>query len=316
MYCIGIDVGGTNLVAGLVDAQAQLKAKTSMPVNRTEDAGQLVGDMIELTRRLCREQDVEPEEVRALGLGIPGSVDNRTGTIVRTVNMPFRDTPVRALFQAVWEVPVFLGNDANCAAIGEYWAGAAKNCDPAVVVTLGTGVGGGLVAGGRIFDGFAGSGMEVGHIITHAGGLPCTCGSRGCWEQYGSATALIRETRKEMERSPDSALWEVCGHDLDKVEGRTPFDAAAQGDPAALRVLEGYRAELAAGLISIVNMLQPEIICIGGGVSNASDELLLDPLRELVHAGSCDRDHPVRIEKAALGNDAGIIGAALLCRSV
>ncbi len=317
MYYIGVDVGGTNLVAGLVDGEARLVRKSTMPVDRTRDAQGLMEDMIALTCRLCEEAEIDRKyDVKALGIGIPGQVDNRSGTIIKTVNMPLSNTPLRSAFQAVWEAPVFLGNDADCAAIGEYWAGAARNCDPAVVITLGTGVGGGLVSGGRLFDGFSGSGMEVGHMITHAGGLPCTCGGRGCWEQYASATALIRQTREAMARCPDSLLWQVAGGDVQRVEGKTPFDAAAQGDRTALEVLADYRQELAAGLISLVNMLQPEIICLGGGVSNAPDELLLSPLRELVRTGSYDRAHPTRIARAALGNDAGVIGAALLCRSI
>ena len=154
-------------------------------------------------------------------------------------------------------------------------------------------------------------------MVTQAGGLLCSCGNRGCWEQYGSAPALIRQTRKEMQRCPASRLWEFCGGDPDKVEGRTVFDcAAATRDGAALRVLEGYRQHVAAGLISLVNVLQPEIICLGGGISNASDELLLDPIREMVRYGSYDKLHHTRVVRAALGNDAGVIGAALLCRSI
>ena len=319
MYYIGIDVGGTNLVAGLVDTGAHLVSRMSIPADRTKDADGLIQDMIGLTVRLCEEGETRIDrqyDIKAIGIGIPGQVDNRAGTIVKTVNMPLSNTNIRAAFQTVWGAPVFLGNDANCAALGAYWAGAARGCDPAVMVTLGTGVGGGMVSGGRLFDGFAGSGMEVGHMITHAGGRLCTCGNRGCWEQYGSATALIHQTIEAMESHPDSLLWQICGGDLKKVEGRTAFDAASQGDAVASGVLERYREHVAVGLISLVNMLQPEIICIGGGISNASDEMLMNPLRKLVLAGSYDKGNHTRITRATLGNDAGIIGAALLCRSI
>lgn len=153
-------------------------------------------------------------------------------------------------------------------------------------------------------------------MIIRPGGEPCTCGNRGCWERYGSATALIRLTREEMERSRDSVLWQLCGGDPAKVQGRTAFQGASQGDPAAKRVLESYLQGLSVGLVNLVNVLQPEIICLGGGVSNAEDDLLLNPLRELVRQGAYDKHAPIRLERAALGNDAGVVGAALLCNMV
>ena len=288
MAYIGIDVGGTNLVAGLVDEQGVILKKASRPVDRTMSDVELCGELAALAEEARIAGGVSREEIRAVGVGIPGLVDNKLGVVVLTTNMPFRNTPLRELFQQQWDVPVYLGNDANCAAIGEYWAGAAKGCDPAVVITLGTGIGGGLVAGGKLFTGFANSAMEVGHMIIHPQGQPCGCGNRGCWEQYGSATALIRMTREEMERTPDSLLWQLCGGDLGKVQGRTPFQGAEQGDPASLRVLEEYRQGLALGIINLINILQPQVICLGGGVSNASHQLLLDPLKELVLQGTYD----------------------------
>ena len=245
--------------------------------------------------------------------GLPGLVDNETGMVIQTPNMAFSDTPFRKLFQEVWNVPVFLANDANCAAVGEYWAGAAKGCDPAVVVTLGTGIGGGLVANGKLFTGYANSGMEVGHMIIKPNGVLCGCGNRGCWEQYGSATALIRLTQAEMEKEKDSVMWELCEGDRFKVQGRTAFQGARMGDPAAKRVLGVYLQGLSIGIINLINVLQPEIICLGGGISNAEDDLLLEPLQELVKQGTFDKTRPTRLEKASLGNDAGVVGAALLC---
>ena len=153
-------------------------------------------------------------------------------------------------------------------------------------------------------------------MITHPGGHLCGCGNRGCWEQYGSATALIRITREHMQAHRDSALWELCGGDLSRVEGRTSFEGARRGDAAAKEALEEYLDGLATGIINLINILQPEIICLGGGVSNADDDLLLNPLRERVYRGSYDKRNRVRLERAALGNDAGVVGAALLCRTM
>ena len=316
MYYIGVDVGGTNLVAGLVDQDGTILKKVSRPVDRSMSDRALCGQLAQLAREACIQGGAAPEEIQAVGVGFPGLVDNRRGVVVQTTNMPFADTPFRELFQAEWDVPVYLGNDANCAAIGEYWAGAAKGCDPAVVITLGTGIGGGMVCGGKVFTGCANSGMEVGHMITQPGGVPCPCGNRGCWEQYGSATALIRITREEMAQDRESLLWQLCGGDPERVQGRTAFDGVEQGDPASRRALDRYLQGLSVGLINLVNVLQPQVICLGGGISNAEDELLLNPLRELVKQGSYDRSMPTRLARASLGNDAGVVGAALLCKMV
>lgn len=318
MYYIGIDVGGTNLVAGLVDEDGHILNKVSSPVDKELTARQFGAELVRLSRQVCEVGSVDCGKIGAVGIGLPGVVDNKTGLFVQNPNMPFSDknVPLREMFHSEWEVPVFLGNDANCAAVGEYWAGAAKGCDPAVMVTLGTGIGGGLICGGKLFTGFANSGMEIGHMIIQPNGILCNCGARGCWERYGSATALIQLTRLEMERSPDSQLWELCSRDPDKIQGRTAFQGARLGDPAAKRVLSNYLQGLSIGMINLVNILQPEIICLGGGVSNAEDDLLLDPLRELVWQGCFDKNNHTRIEKASLGNDAGIVGAALLCNLV
>lgn len=316
MYYIGIDVGGTNLVAGLVDEEGTILDKISHPVNRGLSAGQLCQEIVRLVKAACETGEVPEGQIEAVGIGVPGLVNNQQGIVVQTPNMAFQQTPLREAFQREWEIPVYLGNDANCAAIGEYWAGAAKGCSPAVVITLGTGIGGGMVVDGKLFAGYANGGMEPGHMMIHPNGMLCGCGNRGCWEQYGSATALVRLTQKEMEHNRDSVLWELCEGDRYKVQGRTAFQAARLGDAAAQRVLSAYLQGLAIGMVNLVNILQPEVICLGGGISNAEDELLLDPLRELVNRGSFDKNNPTRLVRATLGNDAGVVGAALLCNSL
>ena len=316
MYYVGVDVGGTNLVAGLVDGEGTILGKISHPVDRSMSADQLCREITRLAKVACKTGGLEERQIEAVGVGFPGLVDNRKGMVVQTPNMPFQKTLFRAVFQEQWDIPVYLGNDANCAAIGEYWAGAAKGSSPAVVITLGTGIGGGMVIDGKLFTGYASGGMEPGHMIIHPNGLLCGCGNRGCWEQYGSATALIRLTQREMENSRDSMLWELCEGDRFKVQGRTAFLAARQGDETARRVLRAYLQGLSIGVINLINIIQPEVICLGGGISNAEDDLLLDPLRELVRKGSYDKNLPTRLVRAALGNDAGVVGAALLCNSL
>ena len=307
-YYIGIDVGGTNLVAGLVEESGAIRHKVSQPVDRSLDGDALSRLLAQLARRAAQEGNVSLTDIRAVGAGFPGLVDNRTGVVVQTANMPFDHTPVRALFQSIWDVPFFLGNDANCAAIGEYWAGAAKGCDPAVVVTLGTGIGSGMVSGGKLFTGFANSGMETGHTIIYPGGVPCTCGNRGCWERYGSATALIRQGKRAAAAHPDSLL-----NDYAALTGRDVFNAADRGDTAAQAVLERYYVYVAAGITDLVNTLAPEMVLIGGGISRQGERLLA-PVRRYVSAncfGGEQRPQPV-LRAAQLGNEAGIIGAAAL----
>jgi len=318
MYYIGIDVGGTNLVAGLVDEAGCILNKVSTPVAKDMTAEQFGKELARMSRRLCEVGEIDPAKIESVGMGLPGAVDNKAGLFVQNPNMPFRDknVPLREMFQKEWDIPVFLGNDANCAAVGEYWAGAAKGCDPVVMVTLGTGIGGGLIVDGKLFTGFSNAGMEIGHMIIQPNGILCGCGGRGCWERYGSATALIQLARLEMERDRTSEMWAIVDGDSYKVSGRTTFQAARLGDPAAKRVLSQYLRGLAIGMINLINILQPEIICLGGGVSNAEDDLLLDPLRELVWQGSFDKSTKVRIERASLGNNAGVVGAALLCNLV
>lgn len=211
MYCVGVDVGGTNLVAGLVNEKGHILDKISHPVDKSMSDVELCRELARLSREVVEVGGRSVDEIKAVGVGLPGHVDNEKGIVLRTPNMAFRNTPFRELFQQVWDIPVYLGNDANCAAVGEYMAGAAKGCDPAVVVTLGTGIGGGLISRGKLFTGFAGSGMEVGHMIIQPNGVLCGCGNRGCWEQYGSASALIRLAQQEMENSRDSLLWKRGG---------------------------------------------------------------------------------------------------------
>ena len=215
MYYIGIDVGGTNLVAGLVNEKGHILDKVNHPVDKTMTAVEFCEELARMSRKLCEMGAMDYSQIQAVGVGLPGLVDNKNGLFVQNPNMPFsdRNVPLREIFQKHWDIPVFLSNDANCAAVGEYWAGAAKGCDPAVVVTLGTGIGGGLVANGKLFTGYANSGMEVGHMVIKPNGILCGCGNRGCWETYGSATALIRLTQAEMEYTKDSVMWELCEGD-------------------------------------------------------------------------------------------------------
>lgn len=313
MYYIGIDIGGTNLKAGLVDERYQLAAVKKQPLD-FRSMEQLGRTLAEMAISLVEEAGVSRDQVASVGMGFPGPVDNKRGIVIKTVNIPIRFMPVAEMFHQYWEAPVYLGNDADCAALGEFYHYEDKNIESLILVTLGTGIGTGIILNGRIHSGVNGCAGEGGHIVIVHNGEQCTCGRRGCWERYASASALIRQTRAAMEANPGSAMWAVAEKDLSRVDGRTAFEAMRRGDGAARAVVDQYLSYLSEGLADFVNIFQPEVICLGGGVSHERDEDLLYPVQkqvlELCFGREADRH--TRITKARLGNDAGIIGAALL----
>ena len=316
MYTIGIDVGGTNLKAGLVNERYEIAAAKKMPL-QWEGPEKMADDLMALVRGVLEETGVSREEIAYIGMGVPGIVDVKKGTIVQTVNIPIRNVPIAALLQRHWDIPVYLGNDADCAALGEYYRFDHSEINSLILVTLGTGIGTGLILDGKIYRGFNGCAGEGGHIVVVPGGDLCTCGRRGCWERYASANGLIRQTRAAMEAHPESAMWQLAGGDLEQVDGRTAFDGIRRGDAVAQAVVDQYLDYLAEGITDLVNLLQPALICIGGGLSNEDDQYLLHPLQQRVETMRYDKnlERHTEIVKAALGNDAGIIGAALLGRS-
>ena len=314
MYYLGIDLGGINIAAAVVDEAGQIVGRDSRPTPHA--SGEVVADhMAAAARAAAGQAGISLDEVASLGVGSPGAIDPQAGMVLKWYNLGFDQVPLSALLRERLGLEVFLENDANAAALGEYAAGAGRGSASMVAITLGTGVGGGAVLGGKLYTGFNYAGMEIGHFVLEYNGRPCKCGRRGCFEAYCSATALIKRTREEMERHPDSLLWQAAGGSLDRVEGRTAFTAMAQGDAIARAVVEEYTNYLGCGVASLINILQPEVVCIGGGVSNAG-ETLLAPVRAIVDREDYARSslNRARVVRAQLGNDAGIIGAALLPR--
>lgn len=310
MY-IGIDVGGTNLKAGLVDEEGRILAVERIPLD-FQGPEQFARSAALLAEAAARKGGASREQLDCVGMGLPGAVSG--DRILFTTNIPLRDVPMGELFRRYLDVPLLLGNDADCAAVGEFFCGAGRGCRDLAVVTLGTGVGCGLVLDGKVRTGNTSS--EAGHITVCRDGEPCNCGRRGCWEQYASATALIRQTKAAMAAHPESLLHRLTADD--GVEGRTAFQAAEAGDETALAVCREYVEWLAAGVISLVNVLRPEVLALGGGVADAPEHLLLEPLRKLVERESFSRHggRATRVVRAELGNDAGILGAALLGRAI
>ncbi len=315
MYYLGIDLGGTNIAVGLVDENLSIVKKASTPTLATRPTDEIVKDMADLCLKLCEECGIALSDVAACGIASPGTVNSESGVVEFSNNIPMRDYPMaEKLAEFLGFDKIFMDNDANAAALGETLAGAAKGASSAVMVTLGTGVGGGIVIDGKIYSGFNHAGAELGHIVIEKGGKPCTCGRKGCWEAYSSATGLIKMTREKMEATKDTVMWEMVENDLDKISGRTAFNAMKlNGDKAGKEVCDEYISYLACGIANIVNIFQPEIICIGGGVCNEGDTLFV-PLREQAAVENFARnsEKQTKIVKAALGNDAGIIGAAAL----
>ena len=302
-FFIGIDVGGTNLKAGLTDETGRLLAAARRPLD-FRGAETFAADLADLAAEVLSAVGAAPRDAESVGIGLPGAVSG--GEVLYTTNIPMEHVPLADLFRRRLDLPVLLGNDADCAAAGEFLRGAGRGCRDFVVLTLGTGLGGGIILDGRLRGGETSS--EAGHLVTHVGGLPCPCGRRGCWEQYASATALIRQTRQAAQEHPESLLAQAR-----EITGRTAFDAAQQGDATAAEVVARYAVYVAAGLTDFVNILAPEMILLGGGISRQG-EALLAPIREYV-ATHCfgQREGAIpTIAAAKLGNEAGIIGAAAL----
>lgn len=311
MY-IGIDLGGTNIAAAFVDKDGTIIKRASIPTNASKGPQAVKDGLMNVCKILLGDTAEKPQSI---GIGVPGTVNDESGEVVFTPNLPFRNINVAHDLEKEFGCPVRLGNDANCAALGETVAGGAKGAQNVVFLTLGTGIGGGVILGGKLQTGLTGAAGELGHMVILTGGRKCGCGRHGCWERYASATGLIKTAVTFMKMYKDSVLWERCGGLTEKVDGQSIFEAYRTGDRAAVLTVERYVEYLVAGIVNIVNMLEPEMICIGGGISNAWD-CLAEPLQRLTDAEKFFRFSPsapqTKIVKAKLGNDAGIIGAALL----
>ena len=312
MYRIGIDLGGTNIVAAVVDDDCKIIAKAKTPTATPRSAEEIFDDIAKVAKQSVDEAGLTMDDIASVGMGSPGTV-NVQGVIEYANNLGFDHIPAKEMIiERLGCQNVYIENDANCAALGEAVAGCGHGAKDFVAVTLGTGVGSGIIVDGKIVSGSNNAGGECGHTVIVVDGEPCTCGRKGCWEAYASATALINQTKRAMEEYPDSVMHELAAEE-GKVSGRTAFDAMRRGDIAGIKVVDKYNKYVACGLINLVNIFQPEVICIGGGICNEG-ETLLRPIRRYVESERYSVYSKVqsKICKAELGNDAGIIGAALL----
>jgi len=314
MYTIGIDLGGTGVQAGVVDENNNIIGRGERPTNMPRPADEIMDDVAAACRDAVEQAGLTMDDITCVGIGSPGTANSSTGIIEFAGNLGMKQYPMAKALTDRLGKEVYLANDADSAAYGEVMAGAAKGHDNVVCITLGTGVGGGVIIDGRIITGFNHAGGELGHTVIVENGIPCNCGRSGCWEKYASATALINQTRDAMEGDPNSAMWQIAGS-LEKVNGKTAFDGMRAGDPTACTVVEKYIYHVACGLINVINVFQPAILCIGGGISKEKENLLA-PLRAIVEKERFSKyaAQQTKLVAAQLGNDAGIIGAANLYR--
>ena len=314
-YYVGIDLGGTNIVAGVVDEEYNIVAKASTKTNCPRPEKEIADDMARMALEAVKNAGLTIDQIEWVGVGTPGIANSSTGIIEYSNNLGFKNTPMVKYIQETIDKPVFIENDANAAAYGEFVAGAAKGAKNAVCITLGTGVGGGIIIDGKIYAGSNFAGAEIGHTVIEVDGAQCSCGRKGCFEAYSSATGLIRMTKESMAEHPDSVMNKMA-QERGKVTARTSFDCMRAGDKYAKDVVDKYIKYLAAGITNTINIFQPDVLCIGGGVCNEGDPLLL-PMKALVEKEVYTRDSEKNCEIviAKLGNDAGIIGAAFLGRA-
>lgn len=313
MFNIGIDLGGTNIKVGVVNEKYEIVGKSSIKTNLPRPAEAIADSIAEAVGFALENAGVALSDVNSIGIGTPGAANRNSGIVLYSNNLGFNNVNLGEMLKQRLDKDIYVENDANAAAYGEYLAGAGKGYDNVVVITLGTGVGGGIIIDGKIYTGFNFCGAEIGHTVIEYNGRPCSCGRKGCFEAYASATALINFTKEAMMENPDSKLWEIAGG-IDGVDGKTAFDGMRAGDEPGKKVVETYISYLGCGLTNVVNIFQPQMLLIGGGVCKEGENLT-KPLEEIIKrdAYCIDPNCSTKLDIAKLGNDAGIIGAAFLC---
>lgn len=313
MYYIGIDIGGMTIKGGLIDENGKIYAKKAVATLPERHYSEIIKDIASLTEDLVKEVGITVDDIVAVGMGIPGTINSKTGVITYANNINFEKVPIVKEYNKYIQKPTYIGNDANIAALGEARFGSGKGSKDVCFVTLGTGIGTGIIVDGVLLEGKLGAGAEGGHMTIKINGEPCSCGKRGCWEAYASATALIRQTKQAIDKNPDSLMVKFAQKE-GKVSGKTAFQAAKMGDKAGKIVVDRYIKYVAEGVINLVNLFRPDYVLIGGGISNEGD-YLMERIQRRVNRMSYGghRNPRVQVKKAELLNDAGILGAVALC---
>jgi glucokinase len=316
MYYIGVDLGGMSIKAGVVNEKGEILYSDKVPTGRERYYTHILKDMAELCKNVVTAAGLDISDIESIGVGSPGIPNKKAGILISSNNLNFTNVPIKDELQKYFDLPVYLDNDANVAALAESVAGASHDVDHSVLITLGTGIGGGVIIDNKIYSGFNDAGSELGHTCIVHEGLQCSCGRKGCFEKYASASALISQTKGAIAGNPDSKMNEIIGGNLENVDARTAFDAQKLGDETADMVVKKYIEYLADGVMNIVNTLFPEVIVVGGGVGNEGENLFV-PLRKAMEAREYTHDVPAtKIKGAEMGNKAGIVGAAMLGRNI
>lgn len=315
MYYIGVDVGGTGIKAGIVTEDGKIIKSCAVPTKRESHYTELIKEMAELIFKTLKEASVSVDEISSVGIGFPSSVDDKNGVVIYTANINLNNAPVVEELKKYIDKPIYIGNDANCAALGEFFALNDESIENFVAITLGTGVGGGIIINKKLYTGSNGSAGEIGHIRLVMDGEKCSCGRSGCLECYASATALIRDSKRAADKNPQSLLAKNIASNGGRSNGKLVFDTAAKGDKTAKEVIDNYIKYIAEGIIDIINIFQPDCVAIGGGISRQGDNLL-NPIKEYIKGKTFGASYikESKITIAKLGNDAGIVGAAFLAK--
>ena len=312
MVYIGIDVGGTGIQMGVVDEKGHIIAKGGIVTRTDIPVEEQIKAMADCALETLEKSGYTLDDLQSVGIGIPGIAEPGTGMVPFCTNLGWVNVPLKETFQKYINKPLFIDNDATVAGLAESVAGVSAGTHSSVFLTLGTGVGGGIVINGKVWSGFHGVGSEVGHMILELDGEPCSCGNRGCLERYTSATAIIRMAREAVAKHPESMIMTLCEGDPAKINAKMVFDAAREGDEQGKKVFRRYARYLGQAIANVINFLDPEVVVLGGGVSKAGS-FLLDAVREETPKYCVYKAMPIsRIELAELGPDAGIIGAAML----
>ena len=315
-YRVGVDLGGTYVKIGLVDETYRILTHSMIPTHTERTPEEILTAIATEVLRLLAQENIPHTEVEGVGIGSPGVIESKTGTVIYSNNFSWENVPVHSMLEKILSLPVRIANDAQCAALGEAVAGTGKGCKNLILITLGTGVGSGIVLNGRIFDGANPGGGVAGHMVIHRGGELCSCGKRGCLEAYASATALIRDMKRVVQKQQESPLGKKWFHRQEEIEAKTAFDEAAEGDGLAQELIAHYEEALADGIANLIDIFRPDKVLLGGGVSNQGTALT-DTINELLKTrcfGGDLLDIPP-VAPAFLGNKAGMIGAAALCET-
>jgi glucokinase len=313
MY-IGIDLGGTNIAAGIVDEEGKIKHEKSCATKVERKPQEIIDDMINLVLNILEEYQMSLEKIEAIGIGIPGLAD-KDGNVIFCVNLGWKNVPLGKMLENALHKPIYIDNDATVAALAEYERGSMKNCKSGLMITLGTGIGGGIILNGEVYSGFNGVGSEIGHIVVGENFYDCNCGRNGCLETFASSTAIIKHTKKLIEEMNEpTIIIEKADGNINNIDARMIFDCAKKGDKIANLAVDRLIKYLGIGIINIINFIDPEIIALGGGVAG-SGQYLLDRITTEVISNKYYENLPIaNIVLAELGNGAGIIGAAMIAK--